>query len=67
MQIRKLNPSVIRQELSRFEDRHGMSSEDFYRRYLAGELPESLEFVDWAGLCHLAQRNGVLARSPAYT
>jgi len=52
---RSLYPSVIEaldallRSLISYEQKHQMSSDEFYERYLAGELEDSREFVEWAG------------------
>ncbi len=37
------------EELRAFEKKYGMSSDDFYRAYMAGTLPDELQHcVEWA-------------------
>jgi hypothetical protein len=64
LRVRKLDSEALRDELTRelgeLEQKHGMPSLEFYRRFRAGELGDSSEFVRWAGLCYMAVRNGVL-------
>lgn len=62
-EIRPLIESAIRTELRMlelglhrtarrlhaFEEQYQMSSEEFERRWTAGQLPESLDFIEWAG------------------
>jgi hypothetical protein len=38
-----------RTHLSVFEQKYALSSEDFFRRYQAGQTDDSDDFVDWAG------------------
>lgn len=39
----------LQEELLAFEKRYGMSSEEFYRQYLEGRLPDELQHcVKWA-------------------
>ena len=38
-----------RARLAEFEGRFGMTSDEFERRYLAAEITESLEFIEWLG------------------
>jgi len=38
----------LQQRLQAFEARHQMPSEDFYRRFRAGELGDSADFVEWS-------------------
>jgi hypothetical protein len=35
--------------LRAFEQKYGMTSEVFYRRFSNAELDESLDFIEWAG------------------
>lgn len=41
--------------LQEFEYRHKMSSEVFYRRFEEGDLGDSMDFFEWAGLFELHQ------------
>lgn len=43
------------QTLREFEERYGMPSEVFYQRFEAGELGDSMDFFEWAGLFELYQ------------
>lgn len=38
-----------RDKLRQFEQRFDFTSEVFERRFSAGELPETLDFIEWAG------------------
>lgn len=37
-------------ELEPFERQHGMSSEECHRRFVAGELGDAVDIVEWMGL-----------------
>lgn len=37
------------QHLRSFEEKYGMASEEFEHRFEAGEIAESLDFIEWAG------------------
>ncbi len=39
---------AISKRLSILEERYGMASEDFFHRYSAGHLGDSVDFVEWA-------------------
>ncbi|MBI4531729.1 MAG: hypothetical protein HY709_09400 [Candidatus Latescibacteria bacterium] len=39
----------LRQRLAVFEQRYGMTSQEFYRKVQAGELEEQIECIDWLG------------------
>ena len=43
------------QDLREFEERYGMESATFYRRFEAGELGDAMDFFEWAGLYELYQ------------
>ena len=51
-QIAKYRSNIeqIQFELSRFEDKYQMSSEDFYQRFESGEMGDEGDFFEWAGL-----------------
>jgi len=53
LQIAKYQQGIkeITAELAKFEEKYGMSSEDFYRRFESGELGDEGDFVEWAGFC----------------
>jgi len=38
-----------RERLLAFEKQFGMTSDEFERRYIAAEIAESLEFIEWLG------------------
>ena len=38
-----------RQRLLSFEKQFGMTSDEFERRYLAAEIAESFDFIEWLG------------------
>jgi len=40
----------LRDKMQGFEKRYGMSSEDFYRRFIAGELGDDLDYFEWKAL-----------------
>ena len=42
-------------DLREFEERYGMESATFYRRFEAGELGDEMDFFEWAGLYELWQ------------
>jgi hypothetical protein len=37
-------------DLEPFERQHGMSSEECHRRFVAGELGDAADIVEWMGL-----------------
>jgi hypothetical protein len=50
-ELRLLELSLQRtaQRLRAFEAQYGLISEEFERRFNAGEIEESLDFIEWAG------------------
>ena len=44
----------IQEDLRALEDRYGMDSEAFYRKYQAGETDDRMDFVEWASLVQMA-------------
>jgi hypothetical protein len=61
--ITRLSPEMMSAELAKFENKYGLTSSEFYDRWRTGEIKESTDFFDWAGLCYMALRNGVLSRT----
>lgn len=45
----------LRADLLRFEDRFGMTSEDFYIRFEAGEMGDDAHFIEWASFFDMYQ------------
>ena len=39
---------AVAKQLSLFEDRHRISSEDFFHRYSGGQMEDTAEFVEWS-------------------
>jgi hypothetical protein len=50
-ELRLLELSLQRtsQRLRAFETQYGLTSEEFERRFNAGEIEESLDFIEWTG------------------
>jgi hypothetical protein len=42
--------AAVQQELAPFEQQHGMSSAECHRRFLAGEMGDSADIMEWMGL-----------------
>ena len=42
-------------DLGEFEQRYGMESAAFYQRFEAGELGDTMDFFEWAGLYELRE------------
>ncbi len=45
----------LQADLAEFEQRYGMTSAEFYRRYQAGETDDRMDFVEWASLVQMAE------------
>ncbi len=43
----------LQQELGGFEQRYSLASDEFIRRYEAGDMGDDINFVRWAGHCRL--------------
>lgn len=41
--------------LQAFEECYQMSSDEFYRRFRAGELGDAMDFVEWSVFCDILQ------------
>jgi hypothetical protein len=42
--------------LRKFEDKYGMSTVEFYARFMAGKMGDAREFIEWAGDFAIYQR-----------
>ncbi len=45
----------LQSDLAEFEARYGMTSEEFYARFQAGELGDDMDYVEWASLVQMAR------------
>ena len=50
---KRLSFEELSRRLRDYEERYGMSTIEFYRRYQQGELGDDPEMMMWAGLYHL--------------
>ena len=57
-ELRLLEAAIQQTErrLKSFEDRHGMKSAEFVRRYEDDEFDETLDYADWIGELRLLNR-----------
>jgi len=39
----------LAEELRGYEQKYGMTSEEFFSRFQRGELGDAMDFIDWAG------------------
>lgn len=45
----ELSLGQVERNLQAFEQKHGMSTTEFYRHLTEDEVQETLEFIEWAG------------------
>jgi hypothetical protein len=43
----------IRGKLHAYEQQYGMSSQEFYHQFMAGELGDAMDYIEWAGFYEL--------------
>ena len=43
----------LERDLAVFEERYGLSSDEFYRRYQAGQTDDRMDYVEWASLVQM--------------
>jgi len=43
----------LQQDLAEFEQRYGLSSAEFYRRFQAGQTDDRMDYVEWASLVQM--------------
>jgi hypothetical protein len=44
----------LQADLAEFEQRYGMPSDEFYRRFQAGQTDDRMDYVEWASLVQMA-------------
>ncbi len=44
----------LQADLAEFEQRYSLPSEEFYRRFQAGQTDDRMDFVEWASLVQMA-------------
>lgn len=44
----------LQTDLAAFEQQYQLSSDEFYRRFQAGQTDDSMDFVEWASLVQMA-------------
>jgi len=49
LRLLELGLERTRQRLHAFESQYGINSHEFARRFEAGEIAESLDYIEWAG------------------
>jgi len=58
-QIGELRRAILnlRLELRTFEDKYEMSSARFYKKFGQGKMDDSEDFILWAGMCEMLEKN----------
>lgn len=58
-QISELKRAILnlRLNLREFEEKYGMTSEEFYREFQSGHLGDAEDFIIWAGLYEMYEEN----------
>jgi hypothetical protein len=41
--------------MRQFEEKYGLASDEFYRRYQAGETDDQMDYVEWASMVQMAR------------
>jgi len=47
----------IRLDMKAFEEKYGLSSQDFYRKFSQGEMGDDEDTITWAGLVEMLAEN----------
>jgi len=45
----------LQADLAEFEQRYGLSSDEFYRHFQSGQTDDRMDYVEWASLAQMAQ------------
>jgi hypothetical protein len=45
----------IQEKLSQYEERYGLSSQEFYAQFLSGALGDAEDYIEWAGFYEMLQ------------
>ncbi|MFH1907435.1 MAG: hypothetical protein ABIL11_08675 [Chloroflexota bacterium] len=58
-QIAEIRRAILnlRLDLKTFEEKYKMSSADFYEKYSGGRMDDSEDFILWAGMCEMLEKN----------
>jgi hypothetical protein len=46
----------VEEALAEFEQRYGLSSDEFWGRFQAGQMADTADFMEWNVLCKMRQR-----------
>jgi len=54
---------AVAKQLSRYEDRYRISSEDFFHRFSSGQMEDTVEFVEWSNAYrHFLSLRGIIEK-----
>lgn len=58
-QIAEIRRAILnlRLDLKTFEEKYEMSSTYFYEKYSSGQMDDSEDFILWAGMCEMLEKN----------
>ncbi len=45
----------LQADLAEFEQRYGLSSDEFFRRFQSGQTDDRMDFVEWASLVQMVE------------
>ena len=45
----------MQNDMRQFEQKYDLSSDEFYRRYQAGETDDRMDYVEWASMVQMAE------------
>lgn len=63
--VMQVDAAWLQAELAPFEKRYHLTSQEFLHRWRLGEGEcDSHDYSEWAGLCYLATRVGLLNSTP---
>ena len=58
MTYKVMTADVVRAEIEEYEEKHGISSSEFLKRFWAGEFDEP-DAISWEWMCELADEMGI--------
>jgi hypothetical protein len=65
-QVVRLTTEQLAERLATLERELGMPAQEFYDRFRAGQQGDSPDVVEWAALCYMATRAGMLKPQPSH-
>jgi len=51
----RLRLNQLQADLAEFEQRYGLSSDTFYRRFQTGQTDDRMDYVEWASLVQMTR------------